>query len=316
MDTIVINDLVVEGVHGLTEKERSESQRFKVDLALIALSKAHRSDSIGDALDYRVARNIVREIVRNTSFHLMETLAHALALNLLEKTGALSVTVTISKMDIWGNGSPAVQVRRDKNPSYLRLKDFDIQDVLETILENGAVSIPILPDDRREELFAEARTYEYQRQPELVGGGKVREQLSSISSFPEESLFYGLKNDFTELLLRKLVSLPARDIFSVPLIFNEMSIQKYEAGSIGITPHMDGKSVLNLICLFILTGTSEFAVCQDRSGRNPKFFNTAPGNLIILRAAGFYHSTFRPFHFVRNITKERFVFGLRQKISL
>ena len=94
-----------------------------------------------------------------------------------------------------------------------------------------------------------------------------------------------------------------------------MSLQKYDQNSIGITPHKDGKSRINLICVFNLVGKAEFALCDDRSGSNPKFLDTTPGNVIILRAPGFFHSTYQPFHFVRNITEERIVFGLRQRIN-
>ena len=63
----------------------------------------------------------------------------------------------------------------------------------------------------------------------------------------------------------------------------------------------------------MMTGKAEFALCADRSGANPRFLDTAPGNVILMRSPGFFSSNFQPFHFVRNITEERIVFGLRQK---
>jgi len=193
------------------------------------------------------------------------------------------------------------------------LIDFDITDVICELVEHGAVSLPMIPEIRRGELLDEAQTYTYEDQPEIVGGGLVREELSSVTEFPDNSLFWRLKNDFTELFTRKISTLKVKDLFSTSLLFNDMSLQRYRVGSIGITPHKDGKSRINLICVFILTGQAEFAICDDRSGSNARFLDTMAGNLIILRGPGFLNSEVQPFHFVRNITHERIVFGLRQR---
>lgn len=226
----------------------------------------------------------------------------------------MSVTVNIHKLDIWNNGIPGARVFREKLPTHLNLLDFDIEETINSISENGGVSFPLIPENRRANLVRESYSYNYQPQPEVLSGGKVREQLSSVKEFPENSPFYKFRDDFTEALVRKLSTLTIRDIFLEPLLFNDMSLQKYDKGSIGITPHKDGKSCINLVCVFNLVGKAEFALCDDRSGANPRFLDTSPGNMVIMRGPGFFHGNFQPFHFVRNITEERIVFGLRQNI--
>lgn len=314
MYTVFINKLIADGIHGLTEKERCLPQRFQVDIKIKARAESRLNDSITNAVDYRTTRRIAIEVIRDESFFLLETIACTIAEQILENTSALSAIVTVRKLDIWGNAIPGVRVSKERVPVHLGLLDFDVEEVVDCLAVNGAVSVPILPDDRRLELLKEAYSYHYQFQPEIVGGGKVREQLSSVKEFPEDSLFHELKNDFTELLIRKLSSLKVKDLFARPIEFNDMSLQKYETGSVGITPHKDGKSRINLICVFNLVGKAEFAVCDDRTGSNSKLIDTAPGNVTLLRAPGFFKSTSQPFHLVRNITEERIVFGLRQKI--
>jgi hypothetical protein len=76
---------------------------------------------------------------------------------------------------------------------------------------------------------------------------------------------------------------------------------------------MDGMSQINLICVFVLTGHANFALCKDREGTKPKYLDTTPGNVIIMRAPGFMDSDFRPFHFLTDVSERRIVFGLRQK---
>ncbi len=313
MDKIFINKLILDGIHGLTEKEKHLPQRFQLDIAVKMRSMACRADSVEDAIDYRVVKRIATRIVREESFFLLETIANKIADEILNTTSAVSAAVNIQKLDIWNNGIPGASIYREKLPEHIDLLDFNIEEVMDGISAHGGVSFPIIPEPRRTLLVNEALACQYQSQPEVLSGGKVIEQLSSVKEFPEDSSFCRLKDDFMEALLRKLSTFKIKDIFSESISFNDMSLQKYRKGSIGITPHKDGKSRINLICVFNLIGKAEFAICDNRSGANPKFLDTMPGNVILLRAPGFFHSTFQPFHFVRNITEERIVFGLRQK---
>lgn len=315
MYKILINKLILDGIHGLTEKEKYLPQRFRVDIALKVRNKAYGTDSIDGAVDYRIARKIATEIIHGQSFFLLETITNKIVDEILKETSAVSVTVSVHKLDIWGNAIPGVSISRDKAPSHIGLLDFDIEDLIDGICAYGAVSLPILPESRRIQLVEKAYLYQYQALSEYGECKRVRQQISSAKQFKETSLFYRLRNDFTELLIRKFSTLTTKDLFSAPLEFNDMSLQKYEAGSIGITPHKDGKSRINLICVFNLIGKAEFALCDDRSGANPRFLDTTPGNVVIMRGPGFMKSTFQPFHFVRNIIEERIVFGLRQRIK-
>jgi len=102
--------------------------------------------------------------------------------------------------------------------------------------------------------------------------------------------------------------------FETALGFNSMVLQRYEEGSIGITPHRDGLSFINLVCVFVIDGKGSFYVCSDRSGRDSIEIDASPGNVIFMRAVGFLGSEDeRPFHYVAGIRETRYTFGLRQK---
>ena len=75
MYKIFIDKLVVDGIHGLTEKEKHLPQRFRVDIAVETESNAYLNDSISDAVDYRVVRRIATSIIQEQSFYLLETIA-------------------------------------------------------------------------------------------------------------------------------------------------------------------------------------------------------------------------------------------------
>jgi len=96
--------------------------------------------------------------------------------------------------------------------------------------------------------------------------------------------------------------------------FNFMVLQRYEEGSLGITPHRDGLSYINLVCVFIIGGRGRLCVCSDRSGRDAKEVDAAPSNVIFMRAPGLFEAEDnRPFHYVSEIEETRYTFASRQK---
>lgn len=314
LSTLSIENLIFSGIHGSTGREVHDRQRFRVSVhILLDISKASETDNIRDTYDYKDAAEIARYIIEEEHHALIEKIASRIAERVCYHPLVTSADVKIEKLDAHTDGIPAISVSQKRIPqqAFEKLVDFDIHYLLEQLETNGGVSIPIISDSYRTRLLEEAETYHYEKQPEIVGPAKVREQLSSIKEFRPGSLFFRLKDDFQKKLDEKLVKLASYP-FAQPLAFNEMSLQLYEKGSIGITPHMDGLSQLNLICIFVLTGTSTFALCDDRSGLNARTLDTTPGNVIIMRAPGFLSSDFRPFHFVKDITERRIVFGLRQ----
>ncbi|MDA2921013.1 hypothetical protein MYX76_16250 [Desulfobacterota bacterium AH_259_B03_O07] len=196
----------------------------------------------------------------------------------------------------------------------LVLDEFNINNLFEELNLIGATSFKILNEGFRLRLLEEAETYSYKAEEEIVGSGDkiVRQQMSSFEDFPKGSKFIKLKNCFQALLddcLSNLKSYP----FDTKLIFNSMSLQKYEKGSIGITPHRDGFRYKNIICNFNISGSGRFFICSDRSRKDSKEIDFPPGSILFMRAAGFLGSDFRPFHYVKDIQDTRYVFGLRQE---
>ena len=96
---------------------------------------------------------------------------------------------------------------------------------------------------------------------------------------------------------------------------NECSLQRYLPGG-GISPHVDGKKFQNLVVLLILGGQGSLFVCDDRDGFNYRSVDCAPGRLVLLPARGYMERNDTPFHYLINVTSERFVLGLRQNVLL
>jgi len=81
---------------------------------------------------------------------------------------------------------------------------------------------------------------------------------------------------------------------------NEAYVQRYEPGALGVTAHVDSKRFVLLIAVFTLLGSSEFLLCQGRSGSVIETWQTHPGTLVLLRGPGLGGlEDGRPFHAVR-----------------
>jgi len=194
------------------------------------------------------------------------------------------------------------------------LKPFDLPRVLTALETSGATSVPLLTDQAQQVLLEEAERYQYQREVEVVGSGDrvVRQEMASFAAFPADSSFLQLRDLLQDRIEHELAACRPYP-FDVPLQLNSLVLQKYEAGSLGITPHRDGKRYVNLICVVVLAGQGRFWVCEDRAGNGAREVEASPGMAIFMRGPGFRGSQDRPFHYVSEIQETRYTFGLRQQ---
>jgi hypothetical protein len=199
--------------------------------------------------------------------------------------------------------------------AFFTLEDFDIHWIVQSLLSQSVVSVPLLEEAVRLELLQEALNYSYVREAGVVGTGDrvVKQEYSSFETFPSSSLYIRLMGEFQTLMDEALTDLTDYP-FTVPLQFNSMVLQRYEPGQLGITPHRDSYSAINLICIFNISGQGQLYLCADRMGTHSFEIDTTPGNVVFLRAPGFLESDQRPFHYITNIQSTRYSFGLRQKI--
>ena len=98
-DRLLLEGMEFYGYHGDIDAERALGGRYRVDVAVRAdLRDAGRSDSLSDTLDYVRCFQLVRDVVENRQYRLLEALAQAIADSLLEQDGrAESVEVRVAK---------------------------------------------------------------------------------------------------------------------------------------------------------------------------------------------------------------------------
>lgn len=115
MDTIAIKNLVVHGVHGLMSHEQHQSQRFSFDITIEIPSKSY-ADRIGETVDYGKVKRVVVEVVHGPHIGLIEVMAELLIEKIFSVDEMIKrVTVSISKLDIWNDGTPSVTLTRERS---------------------------------------------------------------------------------------------------------------------------------------------------------------------------------------------------------
>ncbi|HEX5459859.1 MAG TPA: dihydroneopterin aldolase [Steroidobacteraceae bacterium] len=97
-DRIFLRGLTAECIIGFIEWERRVKQTVVVDLELpVDCRRASVSDDVADTVDYKRVAKRVLAYIEGSEFKLVETLAHRLALLLLEEFGLEWVRISLNK---------------------------------------------------------------------------------------------------------------------------------------------------------------------------------------------------------------------------
>jgi 7,8-dihydroneopterin aldolase/epimerase/oxygenase len=118
-DRIVLANMVFEARHGVNDREKTEAQRFEVDVELgVDVHAAGREDDLAKTVDYRRVYDATREIVEARTFNLIEALAEAIAGELLERHALVrEVVVRVRKPEVRLGGPldhASVEIRRSR----------------------------------------------------------------------------------------------------------------------------------------------------------------------------------------------------------
>jgi D-erythro-7,8-dihydroneopterin triphosphate epimerase len=97
-DRILIKDLLVRCVLGLSVEERREKQDVLINVVLfLDLAKPGRSDRPEDTVDYRAVKKDILAVADGSQYHLAEALAERVAEVCLAHGSVERVQVTVEK---------------------------------------------------------------------------------------------------------------------------------------------------------------------------------------------------------------------------
>ena len=176
----------------------------------------------------------------------------------------------------------------------------------------GAASLPFLGASDCARLIEAARHLTWRRARPVIGEGdrRVLQDFELTVHLPGDGPWRETAARVDAALAQAAQEVPPNPLPS-GFHLNDLILQRYAAGSRGITAHRDHIRYRGLVALLILSGNGRFCLCDDRSGSGAREIASAPGDLLLMRAPGFAGSPERPFHFLDRITVERLSFGLR-----
>ena len=101
-DRIVLAGMVFLARHGVNDWEKVEEQRFEVDVELgVDVRGAAAGDDLARTVDYRGVYETTRRVVEETTLELIESLAEAIAREVLAANPAVEeVVVRVRKPDV------------------------------------------------------------------------------------------------------------------------------------------------------------------------------------------------------------------------
>jgi dihydroneopterin aldolase len=121
-DQLLLEGMVFYGYHGVHDEERRLGQRFVVDLeATCDLRAAAISDDIARTVSYSDLYQITKTVVEGPARALIESVAEAIAAEVLEQIPAITgIVVTLRKPEAPIKGSvlrnAGVRIRRERAP--------------------------------------------------------------------------------------------------------------------------------------------------------------------------------------------------------
>ncbi len=116
MDIVYIRDLRLDAVIGIYDWERRIRQQININIEMgWDNRKAAQSDDIKYTLNYKEAAGLVKTLVDNSEFQLVETLAEHIAELLLDKMNIPWIKVALGKpMAVTDSAEVGVVIERTK----------------------------------------------------------------------------------------------------------------------------------------------------------------------------------------------------------
>ncbi|TJX15704.1 dihydroneopterin aldolase [Tissierella creatinini] len=120
MDSIIMNNMVFYAYHGVMQEEKVLGQKFHVDAKLyLNLNSAGRTDNLNYTVSYAEVYELIKKIVTEEKFDLLEALSHRLCeriLTIFAMVEEVEITVRKPGAPVAGNFDFfGVQIKRSRD---------------------------------------------------------------------------------------------------------------------------------------------------------------------------------------------------------
>ncbi|MGH3973683.1 MAG: alpha-ketoglutarate-dependent dioxygenase AlkB, partial [Pseudonocardiaceae bacterium] len=155
--------------------------------------------------------------------------------------------------------------------------DLDWATLLREVTEQGAAfAARAVRQPFCQQLAAELRGGPYQLVQPLIG--QVRQEVESFEISIAKLDRYPVLRGLCDELVGRVHE------HGVPeWVPNEAAIQRYQPGSVGITPHRDQRRYAQLVAVTTIAGSAPFTLCRNRAGDPIQTWQVDEGSLVLLR---------------------------------
>jgi FolB domain-containing protein len=117
MDQILIKDLLVRGVIGISDRERAQPQDILINITMYTdISKVAQTDNLEDTVSYRTVAKKVLAYAEKANRYTVEALAADIAGMVLEEPGVKGVRIQVEKPGaVRFSRSVGVEIERFRN---------------------------------------------------------------------------------------------------------------------------------------------------------------------------------------------------------
>ncbi len=94
LDIIKLHNAVFYAYHGALTDEKNLGGKFEIDVELhCELSKAKETDSLSETVNYEKVYSLMKNVVTEKKYNLIEALAHSISVGILEKFPSVIKTI-------------------------------------------------------------------------------------------------------------------------------------------------------------------------------------------------------------------------------
>jgi hypothetical protein len=159
---------------------------------------------------------------------------------------------------------------------------FDLRGAFRRTASEGFAFIPgALDAPFRRRLHREVQAALFEPAPGSVG--QVRQEIETCT-LPRDLEGYPEVAELREALMATARGSGVRGLLTWRP--DDIAVQRYRPGSLGITSHRDGKRFRRLIAVLTAAGSAGFAVRTERHGEVVAGWEAGPGSLVLLRGPG------------------------------
>jgi hypothetical protein len=191
------------------------------------------------------------------------------------------------------------------------LHDLEWSTLLCEVTDRGAAFVArAFRQPFRDQLAAELAAGPYEPVEPVIG--QVRQEAESFVVPTADMDRYPVLTCLRDRLVQRIHA------HGVPeWVPNEVAVQRYQPGSIGITPHRDQRRFALLVAVITVAGSAPFTLCRNRSGDPVRTWQADEGSLVLLRGPGLSgEQDGRPMHNVGGPTgTSRTSIGIRMDIA-